>query len=97
MMGKDKNRKAALECGGPRDGYTEDTPIEQPAIALMGELGWETVNAYHEFDHGGEYTTQAHLQRGGCVGAGHRRTRGGHDIKATACMMKYLTLNLWRK
>ncbi len=33
-------------------GYTEDALIEQPAIALLGELGWETVNAYHEFEHG---------------------------------------------
>jgi len=33
-------------------GYTEDALIEQPAIALLAELGWETVNAYHEFDHG---------------------------------------------
>jgi type I restriction enzyme, R subunit len=33
-------------------GYTETTLVEQPAIALLAELGWETVNAYHEFDHG---------------------------------------------
>jgi hypothetical protein len=33
-------------------GYTEDALVEQPAIALLAELGWETVNAYHEFDHG---------------------------------------------
>ena len=33
-------------------GYTEDALIEQPAIALLHNLGWETVNAYHEFDHG---------------------------------------------
>ncbi|MHC9541687.1 MAG: type I restriction endonuclease subunit R [Vulcanimicrobiota bacterium] len=33
-------------------GYTEDTLVEQPAIALLAELGWETVNAYHECDHG---------------------------------------------
>ena len=33
-------------------GYTEDALIEQPAIALLAELGWDTVNAYHEFDHG---------------------------------------------
>ncbi|MFZ1509037.1 MAG: type I restriction endonuclease subunit R [Anaerolineae bacterium] len=33
-------------------GYSEDALVEQPAIALLGELGWETVNAYHEFDHG---------------------------------------------
>ena len=33
-------------------GYTEDALIERPAVALLAELGWETVNAYHEFDHG---------------------------------------------
>ncbi len=33
-------------------GYSEDALVEQPAIALLGELGWETVNAYPEFDHG---------------------------------------------
>ena len=32
-------------------GYTEDALVEQPAITLLAELGWETVNAYHEFDH----------------------------------------------
>lgn len=33
-------------------GYTEDALIEQPAIALLAELGWETFNAYGEFDNG---------------------------------------------
>ncbi|MBN1459634.1 MAG: hypothetical protein JXA57_08850, partial [Armatimonadetes bacterium] len=33
-------------------GYTEDTLVEKPAIALLAELGWETVDVYHEFDHG---------------------------------------------
>ena len=33
-------------------GYTEDALVEQPAIALLAELGWETYNAYREFDHG---------------------------------------------
>jgi len=33
-------------------GYTETALVEQPAIALLDELGWETVNALHEFDHG---------------------------------------------
>ena len=33
-------------------GYTETDLVEQPAIALLAGLGWETVNAYHEFDHG---------------------------------------------
>lgn len=33
-------------------GYSEDALIEQPAIVLLAKMGWETVNAYHEFDHG---------------------------------------------
>ncbi|MEE8575049.1 MAG: type I restriction endonuclease subunit R [Thermodesulfobacteriota bacterium] len=33
-------------------GYTEDALVEQPAIALLKELGWESFNAYSEFDHG---------------------------------------------
>jgi type I restriction enzyme R subunit len=33
-------------------GYTEDALVERPAIALLAELGWETINAYGEFDHG---------------------------------------------
>jgi type I restriction enzyme R subunit len=28
--------------------YTEDQLVEQPAIELFHELGWETANAYHE-------------------------------------------------
>lgn len=28
--------------------YSEDQLVEQPAIALLGELGWETLNAYDE-------------------------------------------------
>jgi len=36
----------------PPTGYTEDALVEQPAISLLAELGWETINAYHEFDHG---------------------------------------------
>jgi type I restriction enzyme R subunit len=33
-------------------GYTEDALVEQPAIALLAKLGWETFDAYSEFDHG---------------------------------------------
>src|SRR5664280_293194 len=33
-------------------GYTEDALVERPAIDLLAELGWQTVNAYSEFDHG---------------------------------------------
>ncbi|MEI6308966.1 MAG: type I restriction endonuclease [bacterium] len=33
-------------------GYSEDALIEQPAIVLLAKMGWETVNAYREFDHG---------------------------------------------
>ena len=36
----------------PPSGYTEDALVEQPAIALLDELGWETFNAYSEFDNG---------------------------------------------
>jgi type I restriction enzyme R subunit len=36
----------------PPTGYTEDALIERPAIALLAELGWKTINAYSEFDHG---------------------------------------------
>jgi type I restriction enzyme R subunit len=32
--------------------YSEGALIERPAIALLAALGWGTVNAYHEFDHG---------------------------------------------
>ena len=30
--------------------YSEDELIEQPAIALLTEMGWETLNCYSEFD-----------------------------------------------
>ncbi len=32
--------------------YSEDELVERPAIALMEELGWETLNAYNEFESG---------------------------------------------
>ena len=30
--------------------YSEDELIEQPAINLFTEIGWETLNCYSEFD-----------------------------------------------
>jgi len=34
--------------------YTEDTLVEQPAIALFAELGWQTANCFSEtFGTGG--------------------------------------------
>ena len=33
-------------------GYSENSLVEQPAIALLAELGWDTINAYYEFDNG---------------------------------------------
>ena len=36
----------------PSGGYSEDALVEQPAIALLESLGWKTINAYSEFDHG---------------------------------------------
>lgn len=34
------------------EGYTEDELVEQPAIQLFGELGWETGNLYQEWTPG---------------------------------------------
>ena len=33
--------------------YSEDQLIEQPAIALLGEMGWETMDCFHEFERVG--------------------------------------------
>ena len=30
------------------DNYSEDALIEQPAIALFRQMGWQTANVYHE-------------------------------------------------
>ena len=32
--------------------YSEDTLVEQPAIQLLEKLGWESINAFSEFDSG---------------------------------------------
>ena len=32
--------------------YSEDQLVEQPAIALLAEMGWETLDCYDEFDQG---------------------------------------------
>ncbi len=37
-----------------RSDYSEDRLVEQPSIALLGEMGWETIDAYEEtFGQGG--------------------------------------------
>ena len=33
--------------------YSEDQSVEQPTIALLAEMGWETLDCYGEFDQGG--------------------------------------------
>ena len=33
--------------------YSEDQLIEQPAIALLAEMGWETMDCFHEFEQTG--------------------------------------------
>ena len=33
--------------------FSEYTLVEQPAIALFAELGWETANCFHEFEQAG--------------------------------------------
>ena len=34
------------------DDYSEDTLIEQPAVELLGTLGWDTANCFDEFTAG---------------------------------------------
>jgi len=34
------------------DEYSEQALVEQPAIELFSELGWETADCFHEFDSG---------------------------------------------
>ena len=29
--------------------YSENALVEQPALALLDALGWQTVNCFHEF------------------------------------------------
>ena len=42
--------------------YSENSLVEQPAIALFGELGWETASCFHEFEQaGGSPMTRAPL------------------------------------
>lgn len=36
----------------PSSDYSEGALVEQPAIELFGELGWETADCFHEFDSG---------------------------------------------
>ena len=40
--------------------YSEDTLVERPAIALFGQLGWETANCFDEVfgDDGGTITVR---------------------------------------
>ena len=35
-----------------QNSYSEDELIEQPTIALLAEMGWETLNCYSEFNRG---------------------------------------------
>ena len=32
--------------------YSEDQLVEQPSIALLAGMGWETLDCYNEFDQG---------------------------------------------
>ena len=36
-----------------KEDFSEDVLIEQPAIALFGELKWETADCFHEFEQAG--------------------------------------------
>jgi len=37
----------------PKEEFSENVLIEQPAIALFGELKWETADCFHEFEQVG--------------------------------------------
>ena len=50
-MNMDKKVKGKF-MGVKSSDYSEDALVEQPAIALLAKLGWETFNAYGEFDNG---------------------------------------------
>lgn len=41
-------------------GYSEDDLVEKPAIELLDDLGWDTVDAYGEFDHGESALGRSH-------------------------------------
>ena len=32
----------------PEGGYSEDALVERPTMALLGDLGWETLSGYDE-------------------------------------------------
>ena len=42
--------------------YSEDALVEQPAIALLDQLGWETYNAFDEFGQGGRTAVDKNVQ-----------------------------------
>ncbi len=44
-------------------GFTEDSLVEQPAIALFAELGWGTANCYEEYFGGDAPPGRLHLGR----------------------------------
>jgi type I restriction enzyme, R subunit len=49
-------------------GYTEDSLVEQPAIALFGDLAWETAKCFYETfgpagTFGGETSCDVILER----------------------------------
>jgi len=41
-------------------GYCEDDLVEKPAIELLDNLGWDTFDAYGEFDHGESTLGRSH-------------------------------------
>ncbi len=74
--------------------YSEDSLVEQPSVELLGQLGWETYNAYGEFDCGasplgretkGEVVLVARLQ------AALERLNPGLPAEAVAQAVEELT------
>ena len=52
---RDGGKPTAAQAGlsTVKKDFSEDALIEQPAIELFGELGWETANCFHEFEQAG--------------------------------------------
>jgi len=64
--------------------YTEDSLVEQPAIALLGELGWETANCFYESFHDSPSPSSSPRGRGGPedpAGGGAEPCGRGHRLK----------------
>lgn len=74
-------------------GYTEDDLVEQPAIALLAELGRETRAEVILTAHLRPAVAQTDFRRSGCIGLGYFYSRGGRRMRRSASVIKPATWN----